>query len=376
MPQPYRVAVIGRTGRGNYGHGLDIVWREVNNVQIVAVVDENDQGRAAAQKRLGARNAYTDYRAMLKQERPQIVSVADRHLDQHRDIVVACAEHGASIFLEKPMCRTLAEADEMIAVCEKHHVKLAIAHQTRYSPRLARIQEIIADQKLFGDLLEMRARGKEDSRAGGEDLMVLGTHLMDLMRLLAGDCHWAYARVSTLDKQGNAVQAERAAIRAGGEGMGPIAGEHIHAMYGFGKGVVGYFASQKVNRAAGERDRFCLTLYGSKAIVQLTTGSLPDAYFLPDPGWFPGRSRAAWQQISSAGLGRPETMKDGGLGQGNVWIARDLIEAIENDRQPKGSMYDGRAALEMIMAVYESFRVRGVVNLPLVNRRHPLGNVN
>jgi hypothetical protein len=56
----------------------------------------------------------------------------------------------------------------------------------------------------------------------------------------------------------------------------------------------------------------------------------------------------------------------------NVWIARDLLEAIEKDRQPRGSMYDGRAALEMILAVYESHRLRTAVDLPLKNRRHPL----
>src|SRR5262245_1472271 len=177
MPRPFRVAVIGRTGRGNYGHGLDIVWRQVDNVQIVAVADEDNEGRAAAQKRLGAKNAYADYRQMLQKERPHIVSVADRHLDAHRDMVVACAEAGASVFLEKPMCRTLAEANEMVAACERHHVKLAIAHQTRYSPRLERVKELIAAGRL-GQVLEMRARGKEDSRAGGQDLMVLGTHLM------------------------------------------------------------------------------------------------------------------------------------------------------------------------------------------------------
>jgi hypothetical protein len=48
------------------------------------------------------------------------------------------------------------------------------------------------------------------------------------------------------------------------------------------------------------------------------------------------------------------------------------MEAIEKDRQPLGSMYDGRAALEMILAVYESHRVRGPVELPLKNRLHPL----
>ncbi|HTK77193.1 MAG TPA: hypothetical protein VL371_18140, partial [Gemmataceae bacterium] len=62
----------------------------------------------------------------------------------------------------------------------------------------------------------------------------------------------------------------------------------------------------------------------------------------------------------------------GGLGQGNLWIAQDLIRAIEEDRQPRGSIYDGRAALEMILAVYESHRVRGPVGLPLKNREHPL----
>jgi hypothetical protein len=57
---------------------------------------------------------------------------------------------------------------------------------------------------------------------------------------------------------------------------------------------------------------------------------------------------------------------------GNVYIVRDLFEAIENDRQPKGSMYDGRAALEMILAVYESHRLRATVEMPVKNRRHAL----
>src|SRR4051812_48037263 len=117
MPRRFRVAVIGRTRRGDYGHGLDIVWRGLDNVQIVAVADEDERGRAATQQRLGAASAYADYREMLRREQPHIVSVAPRWLDCHRDMVVACAEAGAGVFLEKPMARTLAEADEMIAAC-------------------------------------------------------------------------------------------------------------------------------------------------------------------------------------------------------------------------------------------------------------------
>ncbi len=371
MPRPFRVAVIGRTGRGNYGHGLDVVWRQFDNVQIIAVADENEAGRRAAQQRLGAPHAYADYREMLRQERPHIVSVADRYLDQHRDMVVACAEAGASVFLEKPMCRDLTEADAMVAACERHHVKLAIAHQTRYSPRLARVKELIAGGRI-GRLLEMRGRGKEDSRAGGQDLMVLGTHVFDLMRLIAGEARWCSARVGVVEDEGRVRPITRADVRDGNEGMGPVAGTHLTASYGFDHGVIGHFASIRAPRGQGEPDRFGLTLCGSRGVIQLTTGSLPPAYLLADPSWFPGRSRAGWQEITSAGLGKDEPLRDGGLGQGNVWIARDLMDAIERDRQPRGSVYDARAALEMILAVYESQRLGRAVELPLQNRRHPL----
>jgi predicted dehydrogenase len=364
MPKSYRVAVIGRTGKGNYGHGLDVVWKAIDNVEIVAVADEDEKGRTAAAERLKVKNTYADYRTMLDKEKPQIVSVADRYLDLHREMVVACAEAGASILLEKPMARTLAEADEMVKACEMHHVKLAIAHQTRYSPRLQRVRDLVADGKL-GDLLEIHARGKEDQRGGGQDLMVLGTHLFDLMRYLAGDPRWCFARVLQ-----NGKPATKADIRDGGENMGPVLGDDIHATYGFDKGVIGAFGTRKAKDGAGAR--FALQLHGTKGVVHLTTGSLPPVYFLDDPSWMPGKSRVAWQEVTSEGVGKSEPLKDGGLGQGNVWIAKDLIEAIEKDRQPLGSMYDGRAALEMILAVYESHRAKGPVEFPLPNRKHPL----
>jgi len=364
MPRTYRVAVIGRTGKGNYGHGLDVVWKALDNVQIVAVADEDAKGRAAAAARLGVKNAYADYREMLDKEKPQIVSVADRFLDLHKDMVLACANAGASIFLEKPMARTLEEADAMVTACEKHHVKLAIAFQTRYSPRIDRIKELIADGKL-GEILEMRSRGKEDARGGGQDLMVLGTHLFDLMRIFAGEPRWCFARILQ-----DGRPATRSDVKEGGENMGPVLGDDIFATYAFDKGIVGTFGSHKAKNGAGER--FGLSLYGSKGAIHLTTGTLPAAYLVEDPSWAPGRGKATPQAITSAGLGKPETLKDGSLEHGNIWIVKDLIDAIEQDRQPRGSMYDGRASLEMILAVYESFRLKGPAELPMKNRKHPL----
>jgi len=361
----YRIAVIGRTGKGNYGHGLDTVWLNNLRADIVAVADEDEKGRADAAKRLKAPNAYADYRTMLAKEKPQIVSVADRFLDSHRDMVIACAEAGASIFLEKPLCRTLQEADEMVAACEKHHVKCAIAHQTRYSPRLKVVKQLVADGKL-GELIELRGRGKEDARGGAQDLMVLGTHILDLMRLLAGDAHWCFARVWQDGKK--ALPGD---VRQGGEGMGPIQGDRIAATYGFDNGITGTFGTFKAKDGASRR--FALQVFGSKGVIHLVTGSLPAVYWLDDPSWMPGSGKAEWQPITSAGVGQPEPIKDSSADMGNRLIAADLIDAIENDRAPLGSIYDGRASLEMILAVYESHKLERPVELPMKNRRHPLG---
>ena len=52
---------------------------------------------------------------------------------------------------------------------------------------MTRIAGAMLREGRLGQLLEIRARGKEDTRAGGEDLIVLGTHCFDLMRYFAGD---------------------------------------------------------------------------------------------------------------------------------------------------------------------------------------------
>ncbi|MBI2301389.1 MAG: Gfo/Idh/MocA family oxidoreductase [Armatimonadetes bacterium] len=360
MSRHYRVAVIGRTGRGDYGHGLDVVWRDIPETEVVAVADDTAAGRAACAERLRVTRTYADYRQMLDQERPDIVSVGPRWLDCHRDMIVACAEHGCHVLLEKPLCRTLAEADEMIAACEGAGVKAAICHQTRYSPRLQRVKELIGSGEL-GDVLELRGRGKEDTRGGGEDLMVLGTHVMDLIRCLAGDAQWCFARVM---EGGRPVTAEH--VRDGAEGIGRLAGDRIEAVYGFAGPAPAHFSS--VRGAGG--NRFGLRIHGSRGVIDIATGSLPLCRLLPDPGW--GRGAAEWIPISSTGLGQPEPLSDGGLHQGNVWIAQDLIASIEEDRPPRGSLNEGRAALEMILAVYASHRAGGPVSLPLARREHPL----
>ncbi len=48
----YRVGIIGHTGRGNYGHGLDRVWEEVERAEVIAVADPHYAEQATELRRL------------------------------------------------------------------------------------------------------------------------------------------------------------------------------------------------------------------------------------------------------------------------------------------------------------------------------------
>jgi predicted dehydrogenase len=141
-------------------------------------------------------------------------------------------------------------------------------------------------------------------------------------------------------------------------------------MYRFGAPTMGYFSTHRARQ--GVAARYALEIRGSKGLLTTTMGAFPEVWFLEDPSWQPGSSKAPWKRISSEGIDKPEPVSDPNHRYGNRLIALDLIRAIETGSQPKGSMYDGRAALEMILAIYESHRQNALVPLPLSNRKHPL----
>lgn len=364
---PYRAAVIGRTGRGDYGHGIDVAFKNQPKLDLVAVADDDPKGLAAAAKRLGVANAYADYREMLDKEKPQFVAVGPRWVDAHREIIVACAERGIHVFTEKPMAPDLADADAIVNACERAHTKLAIAFQTRFGPRYEKVKELIADGAI-GQVLEIRARGKEDRRGGGEDMLVLGPHLMDLCRDLLGEPAWCFAKVT---ERGEPIT--KASVREGAEGLGPLAGDRVDAVYGFVKHpAVVHFATTRPD--AGASQRFGLLICGSKGVIEVRTGWLPPNFILDSPDWTGAARGARWRPITSAGIDKPEPIQGpSAMDPANRLLVADLIQSVENDTQPRCNVYDGRGALEMLLACFASQVKGGPVTFPLGDRnRHPL----
>jgi len=365
MPRTYRVGIIGHTGRGDYGHAVDMAFTKLPNVEIAAVADEHEAGLAEAQKRIGAKKAYRRYRDMLSEEKLDIVAICPRWIDQHRDMILAAAEAGCHVYMEKPFCRTLAECDEAVTQLEMRHLKLGIAHISQYSPILDTVRSILRQGEI-GDILELRARGKEDRRGGGEDLWVLGSHVFGLMRSLAGAD--ATSCSATVLQGGHPVA--KADVAQGAEGIGLLAGDNVQATYAFPSGAFGHFASRK--GVGGAPTRFAIQVFGSKGVLEMESGYLTPAYILKDAAWSPGRSGKGWQKITSAGIDQPEPRKDGSYQGGHIAAINDLIESIEAERTTRCSAEDCRQIIQMIAAVFESHRVGGPVSLPLKTRENPL----
>ena len=366
MSAQYRAVIIGHTGQGDYGHGLDIVYDDVPEVEVVAVADPDAEGLATARERIGAANAYADYREMLEGEEFDLVNVCPRVVTPHAAMVIAAAEAGArGIFCEKPLAASLGEADAMMAACAARNVKVAVAHR-RANP-YEQYGKKLVDEGAIGQLQVLRARGKWDRRHGAEDLAVLGPHMMDSMRYFAGaDVAWAHAHVS---QDGREVVLDD--VREGNEGIGLIAGSSIAAYYAFTNGVTAHFESQPGDTEAKVNSRwFGFDAHGTEGIISLRNSPNGEMYIYRH-GMFIPDGKVEWERVL---LDDWEAIAPHDrTHHSNISIVRELMHAIEEDRDvaEASSGRDALAALEMIMAVHESQRIKGRVEFPLANRENP-----
>ncbi len=364
---PVRVAVIGHTGRGNYGHGLDTMWRDVPGTQVVAVADADAKGLAEAQQRLGGVRGFADYRQMLDEVHADIAVIAPRHVDQHHAMTLAAAAAGMrGIYMEKPFCRTLAEADEIVAACQRTGLRLALAHRNRYHPALPVAVKLVREGAI-GRVLEYRARGKEDARGGSLDLWVLGSHMLNLIHHFAGAPKTCSA---TVLQQGRPLTA--AAVGEGSEGLGRLGGNEVHARFEMADGLPAFFDS--VQNAGVRESGFGLQIIGTEGVLDLRMDAEPLVHLRTGSPFRPDSKPSAWQPVTSGGIGVPEPLTDirKRVG-GHLAPALDLMAALREAREPLCSAGDGRVILEMIAGVFESPRLGGArIELPLHERGTPL----
>jgi predicted dehydrogenase len=318
---------------------------------------------------------------LLDQARPDLVVVATQ-APQHAEITLAAAQRGIHVLCEKPLALNLVEADRMVAACAKAGVHLAVNHLRRTAPASVLARDLIAAGDI-GDILAVDIHDK-GGRPVGNTLMEMATHYFDEARFLlsgrvladgrrADTLEWVYAHLATgLGAAAHLATPEEIVpsqvAKPTDRDCGLVLGERATVVLGFAGEVQGVARFHNLPQADSSYDG--IDVIGTKGALAVRGGFTKQLFrrrghtFADQDRWqaVPIPNQDAYFALDNQAAGRF-------LCQAMV---RELITAVEEEREHVSSGEDGLVSLESLMAVYVSHRLGRPVALPLAERRHPL----
>jgi predicted dehydrogenase len=322
MADAYRVAIIG-TGGIAKAHARYYVEHE--RTEIVAGADIHEGRLAEFCEAFSVAGRYSDYETLLRQEEPDIVSVCTWQ-ESHPEITIACAEAGVKgILCEKPMGEDLAGPERMVQVCEQLGVKLAIHHQSRYRPAMVAIRDLIARGAIGAPVLLVWHTG--------DGLLNSASHAIDWYRFVLGDPMWELV----------VGQAGRHTNRY----------ERGTPIEDFCAGVVHFEGGHELileSDVNGGKVRGAHCIVGPEGMIKFAR---PDASIM-------SVGAEGWQAIETEQQLNP---------------AEALIAWMEGGLEHRAK---GRVCLEaqaIMMALYESAKLRSIVRNPLLNKKSALNEL-
>jgi UDP-N-acetyl-2-amino-2-deoxyglucuronate dehydrogenase len=333
-----RVGVIGSGGistihlRGYLDSG---------RYEIVGLADLEAAAMAEKNEKFGiAPRHYTDARAMLAAEKPDVVSICTWHPGHAPMAIAAAVFRPRVILVEKPMADTLGAAEQMVTACKRNGVKLAVSHQRRFLPSYTLARELIA-RGAIGEVRTIQS-------FAADGLPNYSTHQTDMYRYLLGDveCDWVMGNVERkTDRHERSTRIEDCAV----------------GVFHFANGSVALLLSDvtpTVYQGA--------LIYGTDGMITLTTRDL----LLMN-----GETGGRWQHHEPDG--RFHKVAD--HGDQFEWYEApaaqmaELAEWVTGERDDfRGDALNGIKALQMVHAVYESARRHEKVLLPMETRANPL----
>lgn len=327
----YRVALVGA---GTMGSVHARHWNAVPGAELVGVLDpRTDAARAVGPP-------FTDWDMLLAQTRPDIVDVCTP-TPHHREYVEKAAAAGKAIFVEKPMARSLADCDAMLAAVEKAGVPAMSGHVLRYFPEYAAAKKLVdagavgipaaartARMGGFPDL-EDRPNWYADPDQSGGVVLDLILHDFDWLR-------WTFGPVTRVYAKGIYNRAE-------------FRGRLDYAL------VTLRFKSDAVAHVTGSWAhpggfRTTLEVAGDKGLIEHDSArSAPLTVSL----------RA---ESGGGGVAVPESPMASGEDPYYLEIAA-FVSALENNQTPPVTFQDARNAAEIALAALSSIDTGKVVTL-------------
>lgn len=322
---------VGIVGFGRWGVELFKYFKELNNVNIVAICKRS---RSLPENiDIGKTNLYIDIQEFFTKEKMDAVIISTPPTD-HLEPTVMAADRGIHVFCEKPMAASVEDCEEMIKVCEKNEVKLFIAFKHRYAKAYAYLKN---NSQIFGKpiwamytypLWKIPDPGWKFVEDGCRGIMVENVvHAIDNIRYLMGDVSRLYAEGDTfIFKDVKPPDSAIFTLRFKNGAIAAIGG--------------GCTSEEEVSREY-------LDIHFENGVAQVW-GFLDYPYNLRV---FMRDERIIEEHVFNGSDGVREEI-------------RHFFQCIEKDQEPLATGIDGREAVRIALSVVESIRNNKVISLP------------
>jgi predicted dehydrogenase len=316
---PLRVAVIGV---GYLGRHHARILSTLPGAELAAVVDTN---RARAEEIAAAYGTrpFSDYREVIGQVDAVTIAVPT---ELHRDIAVPLLSAGIPVLVEKPMARSISEADAMIAAAREAGIALAVGQTERFNPAVAVARPLLTDPRF----IEVHRLGTFPERSLDIDVV------FDLM-------------IHDLDVVLSLVHAEAESIEAVGVPVLTGRVDIANARVRFANGCIANLTASRISRERVRKIRFFQ----------------PAAYLSID---YAAQKVELWRLVK--GDGAMPSIQGGDVEVVNEEPLKrelaDFVDAVRSRRPPAVTGEDGRRALVLATKIVEKMQSDSTTSL----RRH------
>ena len=348
MKKELRYALIG-CGRISPNH---IAAAQANNLNIVAICDicpENMDDKVKKFELPETVKLYPDYKEMLAKEKPNLVAIATES-GKHAQIALDCIDANCNLIIEKPIALSIGDANSIIKAASEKGVKVCTNHQNRFNKAISKIRDAV-EKGRFGKMFYGTAHirwnrnweyyGRAPWRGtwaqDGGALMNQCIHNIDLLNWMMGK--------KPIEVFAYTDRLNHPYIEA--EDLGIALVRFVDGSYGIIEGTTDICP---VNLEE------TLYLFGEKGTVKAGGKSVNII-----EEWRFSDALDDGEDIKAKFSENPPNV----YGFGHTPLYTDVIDAIQNDREPYVTAEDGKKALEMVLAIYKSAAEGRPVKLPL-----------
>ena len=335
-----------KIGIGIIGCGLISGWHapgylsSLAKCEIVAVADVVEEAAKKRAGEWGAKDWFKDYKDLLKHPKVDAVDVCLPH-NLHAPVAVAAAEAGKHVIVDKPMARSVKEADEMIRAARRDNVKLMVSHNERFLLQHQKAKELmdqgavgdigLATAAIYGNLGMDVMTGWRASieKTGGGILIDSGAHRLDLLHWLVGDVREVFCATERV--QFKMLEGEDTAFIVMRFKNGALG--QLNVTWG-ARGMLWGSDWNETLLISGDKGTIATDNLTSSIRYQ-TTGMTT---FASIPYWF-----SYEQSVAQS--------------------AKHFVDSIVEDKTPLISGEDGRAVIQIVEAAYRSAKENKPVSL-------------